>query len=250
MSKLYNKSIRVILSTITAGITICYAEKLLFPPRPSGPVADYAGLLDKSTKIKINSVARSLWIDSKFGLIVATVSSTDTFSIEAYACSLFCIWGAGSRKDTQNALMLLSVSPPGIHIELSRDARRYLNESETEKILESKGIPCFNKGEYSKGIINVINTLSVIIKEKNQNVKNEKKELGAGRFSMSLSVLIRRNSLYFIGFVIIIVLIVAAYFYIRASSSARVSRYSSTRFGGGSSSGSFGGCIPFKRNKV
>ena len=148
---------------VIAITAIGYTDEPLLPPRPSGPVADFAGLLDKNTKLRINSLARSLWVNAKFGLIVATVPSIDDLSLEAYAGALYRTWGAGLQKEPEDALVLLSVNPPGVHIEVGRDAESYLNEMVTGNIIENKGLPYFRKGEYNTGLINIAHALAKVV---------------------------------------------------------------------------------------
>lgn len=145
---------------------IGYAADHQFPPRPSGPVADYAGLFDNSTKLKINALARTLWIEAGFGLIVATVPSIGSHSPEEYTAALYREWGAGLKKEPEDALVLLSVEPPGIHIKAGRGSRNYLGEKVLRRIIEKEGIPYFRKREFTDCMLNVAEALAETVAEK------------------------------------------------------------------------------------
>jgi uncharacterized membrane protein YgcG len=89
-----------------------------YPKRPDGPVGDYAGILDHNTVSSINKISQALWEQAGFSLIIATVPSIGDLTIEEYATSLYEKWGIGNKATDEGVLILLSLNPRRVRIEL------------------------------------------------------------------------------------------------------------------------------------
>ncbi len=143
------------------------------PPRPSGPVADFAKVIDDATELKINALARTLWIEARFGLIVATVSDPGESTVEEYATELYEKWGIGTKSESEGVLVLLSMNPRRARIEVGYGAEGYLNDAKTGRILDTYGIPSFRTGAYSEGMLNVsLAVAAEVAREKNIRLRD------------------------------------------------------------------------------
>lgn len=176
-------------------------------PRPSGPVADYANIIDAQTKMKLNGLARALWMEGRFGLVVATVPDIGDTPIEDYAVELYKKWGIGSRKESEGILLLLAMSPRKVRIEAGYGSEGYLNDAKTGRILDVYGIPSFQKGAYSEGLLNVsIAIASVVAKEKQIDLGSIQTfpvgttvERGTGQFSLFHIILMILAGIFLLG---------------------------------------------------
>ncbi len=143
------------------------------PPRPSGPIADYANLIDNNTELKLNALARSLWVEAKFGLIIATIPEIADMAIKEYAAALYREWRVGTKEDPEGVLVLLSIKPSGIHIEVGQGSKGYLNDRKIGYILNREGLPFFHTGLYADGLLDVsIAIAGVVAKEKKLDLAN------------------------------------------------------------------------------
>lgn len=137
-------------------------------PRPQGPVADFAGILDRNAKVDIYTIAKALWAQARFGLIVVTVKDIGDTPIEDYCANLYKNWGIGNKNSDEGALLLLSLNPRKVRIEVGYGSEGYLNDARTGRILDLYGLPAFKSGDYSKGFVNVCTAIaSIVAKEKN-----------------------------------------------------------------------------------
>ena len=159
---------------ITCTLLLCislFAQT--FPPRPSGPVADYANVIDAPTQQKITTLAQALWDQAQFGLVVVTLDSLNAVTIEDYAAQLYKLWGIGRKGSDEGALVLLSLNPHRVRIEVGYGAEGYLNDAKTGRILDGYGIPYFKTGDYSPGLLGVCGAIGgVVAHEKGITLNN------------------------------------------------------------------------------
>jgi uncharacterized protein len=127
-----------------------YAQN--YPARPSGPVGDYAGIIDKADQEKITVVAQALWEQAGFALVVATVPSLDGMTIDDYAPELYKQWGIGKKGRDEGALVLLSLDPRKVRIEVGYGAEGYLNDALVGRMIDDYGVPAFRNNDFSKGL--------------------------------------------------------------------------------------------------
>lgn len=90
-------------------------------PRPSGPVADYAAIIETEAEQMINSIARKLWVEYRFGLVIATLPSDIQKTPEIHVRQIFNEWGIGKNREALSALMV--IGPEGKNIYLMGSKR-------------------------------------------------------------------------------------------------------------------------------
>jgi len=134
-------------------LAVCSVAGGDLPPRPCGPVADYAELIDKEVEIKINHLARTLWQKRRFGLIIATVADIGTTPIDRFASMLYSAWGVGAKEEPHDLLAVLSLNPPGIHVVSGIATKDYLSDTLIQSILENRALGLFKKGVYGEGLV-------------------------------------------------------------------------------------------------
>jgi uncharacterized protein len=134
-----------------------------FPPRPTGPVADYAGVIDQQTQQKIATLAQALWDQAQFGLVVATIDALGNSTIDEYAPQLYKEWGIGQKGHDEGALLLLSLNPRRVRIEVGYGSEGYLNDAKTGRILDQYGIPYFKSGDFSTGMLGVSGAIAGVV---------------------------------------------------------------------------------------
>jgi uncharacterized protein len=139
-----------------------------YPARPSGPVADLAGVVDQATRDKITVVAQALWEQAGFGLVVATLPKLENATIDEYAPELYKRWGIGKEGSDEGVLVLLTLDPRKARIEVGYGSEGYLSDAKTGRILDQFGVPYFKNGDFCAGLLNVsVEIAKEVCREKN-----------------------------------------------------------------------------------
>ncbi|MFA6108475.1 MAG: TPM domain-containing protein [Candidatus Latescibacterota bacterium] len=133
-------------------LLLAVAAGAQLPERPTGPVADLAGVIDPGTEARLTALARELWEQGHFGLVVATVPTIGEESIEEYANRLYAKWGIGQAGSDEGALVLLSLDPRRVRIEVGYGAEGYLPDAVAGRLLDQYGIPAFRANDYATGL--------------------------------------------------------------------------------------------------
>jgi len=124
-----------------------------FPPRPSGPVADFAGVIDQDTQLKINSAARKLWVEKKVGLVVVTVDRIGEMTIESYAEALFDAWGIGGKRDRSALLIVVGKEPPDVTVLYGKGDGTLRAKTDRTRFSHLSGLADIRSGNFSDGLL-------------------------------------------------------------------------------------------------
>lgn len=152
-------------------LSVYPAFSIQIPPRPQGPVADYASVLDAQTKAALTRISQSLWQQAQFALVIVTVPSIGEESIDEYCSVLYEKWKIGAKDKDEGALVLLSLEQRKIRIETGYGAEGYLNDSKTGRLLDSYAVPYFKSGDYSGGMLSLTAALvKTVEKEKGVSI--------------------------------------------------------------------------------
>ena len=205
-----------------------------WPARPSGPIGDYANIVDQSTRQEITTLAQALWEQAGFGLAVATVPTIGNSTIEDYAAGLYKQWGIGKKGSDEGALVLVSLDPRRVRIEVGYGAEGYLNDAKAGRLLDAYGIPYFKSGDYSTGLLAVSEAVAKIVAQE----KGITLALPAVAGSMPEQAPLRApGPLQLLIVAVILVLLLGT----RTGRTFFMAMLVASMFGGGRSSGSGGG---------
>jgi uncharacterized protein len=134
-----------------------------FPEHPQGPVGDFASILNDSTISTLTLISQELFEKTGFALVVATVPSLGGETIETYAAALYQKWKIGLKGKDEGALVILSLDPRRVRIEVGYGSEGYLNDAKAGRLLDSYGIPYFKSGNYGAGFIAVAMEIAGIV---------------------------------------------------------------------------------------
>lgn len=138
-----------------------------FPSKPDGPVADHAHVIESGAKSEITELAQALWEQAGFGLVVATLPLLKGESIDQYAPELYRKWGVGKKETDEGTLVLISLDPRKVRIEVGRGSEGYLNDAKVGRMLDTYGVPYFKKNDFSNGLLAVSKSIAQeVAKEK------------------------------------------------------------------------------------
>ncbi|WP_271629068.1 TPM domain-containing protein [Caldicellulosiruptor sp. DIB 104C] len=121
-------------------------------------IFDYADLIDSSDEDEMRALAKEIEDKSKAEIVVVTVETLGSYTIEEYANELFNSWGIGDKELNNGVLILvnkenlLSGKRGRIRIEVGYGLEGAITDGKAGRILDEYAIPAFENKEYSKGI--------------------------------------------------------------------------------------------------
>jgi uncharacterized protein len=121
-------------------------------PALSGRVVDGAGLLSDQARERIAALSGEHEKQTGHQVVVATVKSTDGYEIEQYANALYRTWGLGDKKKNDGVLLLVSMSPKRVRIEVGYGLEGDLTDLQSKLIITNTIAPAFKKGDYDAGL--------------------------------------------------------------------------------------------------
>jgi len=129
-----------------------YAEEKF--PKPRGFVSDFANILPEKANVELNALFSDLEAKTTAEIAVVTVDSTSPLDIETYAVELFQKWGIGKKGKDNGVLLLVAVKDRKVRIEVGYGLEGAIPDALSERIISTKIIPFFKKGDYVNGILN------------------------------------------------------------------------------------------------
>lgn len=126
-------------------------------PTPTGPVSDFAGVIDQATLERLNKRLIDYQRSTGVELAVAVVDTTGDRDIFDYSLGLARGWGVGSKgDDNPGALLLVAINDRKYFTQVSRDLEDELPDALAGSIQRQYLVPEFKKQNYAKGIEDTI----------------------------------------------------------------------------------------------
>jgi uncharacterized protein len=122
-------------------------------PALTQPVNDLAHVLDASTVSALDSRIRALKDASGDVVIVATVPTIGSYSIEEYAVKLFEKAGIGDKKLDNGLLILVAMQERKIRIEVGYGLEEYVTDGFSGQTIRDDMLPEFRAGRVPQGIL-------------------------------------------------------------------------------------------------
>lgn len=131
-------------------------------PQPTGYVNDYAGVIDQTTKDKMETTLTNLDREEQIQFAVVTVDSTNGQDIFDYSLAVARGWGIGSKDTVKPSLLLLVAIKDRKYFTLtSRHVEGDLPDGLVGQIQREQLVPAFRASQYGKGLSNTINAYIV-----------------------------------------------------------------------------------------
>ena len=136
-------------------------------PPPTGYVNDYAGVIDKTTKQRMETTLTNLDHEQQIQFFVVTIDSTKGRDIFDYSLAVARGWGIGSKDTSKPSLLLLvAISDRKFQDQVSRHLEGDLPDGLTGQIKRENLVPAFRAGQYGKGLSDTINAYIVEVAAK------------------------------------------------------------------------------------
>ena len=170
----------ILTLAITASVFSQNTEAPL--PPPTGPVNDYAGVLDEATKQKLNQRLTDFQRSTGNELAVAVVRTTGDRDIFDYSLAVARGWGVGSKgDDNPSALLLIAIDDRKYFTQVSRDLEDELPDGLVGSLQRQHLVPEFKKGNYAKGVSNTIESYISTIEQRSSGTAASPTPVGGGK---------------------------------------------------------------------
>ncbi|HEX3231811.1 MAG TPA: TPM domain-containing protein [Pyrinomonadaceae bacterium] len=145
------------LVLMTGGRAMAQTMESPLPP-PTGYVNDYAGVIDTTTKERLETTLTNLDREQQIQFFVVTIDSTNGRDIFDYSLAVARGWGIGSKDTSKPSLLLLAaIKDRRFQDQTSRHLEGDLPDGLTGQIKREKLVPAFRDGQYGKGLSDTIN---------------------------------------------------------------------------------------------
>jgi uncharacterized protein len=145
------------LAALFAFFAGAIAQQSPLPP-PTGYVNDFAGVIDRQTKDRLETTLTNLDREQQIQFAVVTVDSTNGQDIFDYSLAVARGWGLGSRDTSKPSLLLLvAIKDRKFQDQVSRHLEGDLPDGLTGQIKREKLVPAFRAQQYGKGLEDTIN---------------------------------------------------------------------------------------------
>ena len=137
-------------------------------PQPTGYVNDYANIIDRATKERLETTLTNLDHQQQIQFAVVTVDTTNGQEIFDYSLAVARGWGIGS-KDTQkpSLLLLVAINDRKYFTQVSRHLEGDLPDGLVGQIQREHLVPAFRVGEYGRGLNETIDAYITTVATKN-----------------------------------------------------------------------------------
>jgi uncharacterized protein len=137
-------------------------------PQPTGYVNDYAGVVDKATKDRLETTLANLDRQQQIQFSVVTVDTTGGQEIFDYSLAVARGWGIGSKDATKPSLLLLvAIKDRKYFTQVSRHLEGDLPDGLVGQIQREDLVPAFKAEQYGQGIADTVDTYIATVAQKN-----------------------------------------------------------------------------------
>lgn len=150
-------------------------------PAPTGPVNDYAGVIDQATLDRLNQRLTEYQRTSGVELAVAVVKTTGERPIFDYSLATARGWGIGSKgDDNPSALLMVAIDDRKYFTQVSRNLEDELPDALAGSLQRQYLVPEFRKGNYAKGISDTIEAYIAQIENRSSGTAASPTPVGGG----------------------------------------------------------------------
>jgi len=197
-------------------------------PKLKGRVNDYAEILNSAEESNIELMLEDLENKTSAQVVLLIIQTLDGDTIEDYAIRLTeqKDWKIGQKGLDNGVILLISMKERKLRLEVGYGLEGALTDLKSSYIIRKLIVPSFKKGDFYKGILRGLTTVSGIISKESDISPEELKKF-------------RKKKDDSPGFPFVLFLIIFFFFVLPALSGKK--GRGGTFWGGGGSSGGFGG---------
>lgn len=128
------------------------AQRYEFPPRPSQPVLDQAGMLTDVERQRLAQKLTAFEDTTSTAIVVVTVPRLDGVPISDYAISLGREWGVGQEGKDNGVVVLVSEEDRQMFIATGYGVEGALPDAVANRIIDQVMTPAFRQGQFYAGL--------------------------------------------------------------------------------------------------
>ena len=137
-------------------------------PKPTGYVNDFAGVIDSTTKDRLEITLGNLDKQQSIQFAVVTIDTTGGQDIFDYSLAVARGWGIGSKDTSKPSLLLLAaIKDRKYFTQVSRHLEGDLPDGLVGQIQREQLVPAFRNAEYGKGLSDTVETYITTVASKN-----------------------------------------------------------------------------------
>lgn len=207
---------------------------------PTGPVNDFAGVMDKATVDRLNKRLIDYQRSTGVELAVAVVNTTGEREIFEYSLAVARGWGIGSKgDDNPSALLFVAIQDRKYFTHVSRDLEDELPDGLVGTLQRQNLVPQFRQGNYAKGIEDTIEAYINAIDQRSSGTAASPTPVGGVDEGMSAS------QAAYSGFCCLIIIFVIVLVILSLRSGGGKSKNDRDRWGGGGFGGGGSDVLPW-----
>ncbi|HEX8566697.1 MAG TPA: TPM domain-containing protein [Pyrinomonadaceae bacterium] len=131
-----------------------------------GFVNDFAEILDKQTKDKLEQTLSKFKSKAKIDFVIVTVKTIGEENPVDYSLRLANGWAIGATNpDKAGVLMFIAVESKRWHIQITRELEKALSNTEVRQLGELM-VPLFREKRYGEGITKCVDAFIKVLKER------------------------------------------------------------------------------------
>lgn len=138
------------------------AAEISFPVL-SGRVVDQANILDPTTEQAIAATSQSLETATTNQLVVVTLASLQSQTIEDFGYQLGRHWGIGRAGKNNGILLIVAPKERSVRIEVGYGLEGTITDALSKGIIEQEILPRFRDNDYNGGVRAGVTTLAAIL---------------------------------------------------------------------------------------
>ena len=151
------------------------AKEELDIPRASGPVNDFANIIEPSWERRIAQGIKRFESDTGHEIAVLTVKELPgRSSIEIFAIEVARAWGVGKAQRDNGVLLLVAQNNRQMRIEVGYGLEGSLTDASADAIIRRGLIPAFREDAYSQGIDDGVKAIIDVIRGEPPPTRNPK----------------------------------------------------------------------------
>jgi uncharacterized protein len=152
-----------VLWSIVAGAALVRAQTL---QKPTGKVSDGAGVLTPAARANLESLLTTLEQDTAADVVVATTTSLEGASVEAYGKKVFDEWQVGKAARDSGVLVLVAPTERKMRLEVGSGLRTVISDDLAAAIIQDDFLPAFRDGKYEAGILAGVRRVVGVVRAK------------------------------------------------------------------------------------
>jgi uncharacterized protein len=158
----------LVFSFLAAGVNAQTNPQSPVPlPVPFNPIVDNANVIDAATRQRLESIYLNLKERGNIEYAVLTVPTTGGLDIFDYSLRVARGWGIGPKNgDKASFLLVVAIQDRKYFTQVSRHIEGDLPDGVVGQIQRERLVPAFRQGNYSKGLLDTIQSYAATLAEK------------------------------------------------------------------------------------